>query len=161
MDDASPAERNDERISEWIEELADQMVLTGVPRMPGRVLACLMAADDGSLTSAELSERLKISPAAVSGAIRYLTTVHMVRRTRRPGSRREVYQVGNDVIHQSAVGQMPIIQQWEGVLRRGATILGSETEAAQRLAESADFLQFVAGEFDGLMERWEAHRRGR
>lgn len=155
----TPAERDDERISAWIEEFAGFMVLSGIPRMPARVLVCLMAEDDGSLTSAELSERLKISPAAVSGAIRYLTTVHMVRRTHRPGSRREVYQVGRDVIHQAVVGQMPTMARWEVMLRDGAKTLGSETEAAQRLTESADFIQFITREFDGLMERWDEYRR--
>jgi DNA-binding transcriptional regulator GbsR (MarR family) len=151
--------RDDERISAWIEEFAGFMVLSGIPRMPARVLVCLMSENDGALTSAELSERLQISPAAVSGAVRYLTTVHMVSRTHRPGSRREVYQVGRDVIYRAAVGQMPMMARWEDMLRDGAKSLGSETEAGQRLAESADFIHFITQEFGGLMERWEAYRR--
>ena len=156
----SPA-RDDERISAWIEEFASFMVLSGIPRMPARVLVCLMAEDSGALTSAELSQRLKISPAAVSGAIRYLATVHMVHRTHQPGSRREVYQVGQDVIYQAAVGQMPTMMRWEGMLNKGVQTIGADTEAARRLADSADFIQFMTGEFEGLMERWEEHRRRR
>ena len=157
----NPAERDERRVSRWIEEFAGFMVLSGVPRMPARVLVCLMADDDGALTSAQLSERLKISAAAVSGAVRYLTTVHMVRRTRQPGVRREVYRVDRDVIYQAVVGQMPLMERWEQALSDGVKTLGAETVAGQRLAESADFIHFVTQEFDGLMERWEAHRAAR
>ena len=44
-------------------------------RMPARVFAALLASDDGALTSAELGEQLQVSPAAVSGAVRYLAQV--------------------------------------------------------------------------------------
>lgn len=157
----TPAERDERRVSRWIEEFAGFMVLSGIPRMPARVLVCLMADDSGALTSAELSERLKISPAAVSGAIRYLTTVHMVRRIREPGARREIYRVDRDVIYQAVVGQMPLMVKWEQMLNDGVQTLGAQTEAGRRLADSADFIHFVTQEFDGLMERWEAHRAGR
>jgi DNA-binding transcriptional regulator GbsR (MarR family) len=126
--------------------------------MPARVMVCLMADDRGELTSAELSERLKISPAAVSGAIRYLTTVHMVRRTRQPGSRREIYKVDRDVIYQASVGQLPLMTRWEEMLRDGIKTLGAETESGRRLAESAEFIHFITEELDGLLERWDAHR---
>lgn len=155
------AERDERRVSRWVEEFAGFMVLSGVPRMPARVLVCLMADDEGALTSAQLSDRLKISPAAVSGAIRYLTTVHMVRRTRQPGARREIYSVDQDVIYQAVVGQMPLMERWEQMLTAGVRTLGAETGAGQRLAESADFMRFVTQEFDGLMERWEAHKAQR
>ena len=151
--------RDDERISAWIEEFAGFMVLSGIPRMPARVLVCLMSENDGALTSAELSERLQISPAAVSGAVRYLTTVHMVHRRHQPGGRREVYTVDKDVIPQAVTGQIPTMIRWVDILNEGVTTLGAETEAGRRLAESADFIQFVTGEFEGLMQRWEEHRR--
>ena len=48
--------------------------------MPARVFAALLASDSGRLTSAELSALLKVSPAAVSGAVRYLAQVNLVSR---------------------------------------------------------------------------------
>ena len=41
-------------------------------RMPARAFAAILAADDGRRTAAELAELLEVSPAAVSGAVRYL-----------------------------------------------------------------------------------------
>ena len=65
-------------------------------RMPARVFAALLASDAGALTSAELGEQLRISPAAVSGAVRYLAQRTWSRREREPGSRRDRYRVHSD-----------------------------------------------------------------
>ena len=46
--------------------------------MPARVFAALLIAPDARLTAAELAERLQVSPAAISGAVRYLVQVRMV-----------------------------------------------------------------------------------
>ncbi len=56
-------------------------------RMPARVFATLLTSETASLTSAELAARLRVSRAAVSGAVRYLTQVSMVTRERDPGTR--------------------------------------------------------------------------
>ena len=57
----------------------------------GRVFAALMATEGGRLTSSEPATPLDISPAGVSGAVRSLIQVRMIRRERERGSRRDVY----------------------------------------------------------------------
>ena len=59
--------------------------------MMARVMACLTLSDSGSLTAAELAERLRVSPASVSKAIAFLETQDLVRRFRDEGGRRERY----------------------------------------------------------------------
>src|SRR5438067_1988526 len=88
--------RGTEAVGEFVERFAAQLVDAGMPRMPSRVFACLLASETGVLTSAELGERLQISPAAVSGAVRYLSQVNMLSREREPGSRRDRYRVHSD-----------------------------------------------------------------
>jgi hypothetical protein len=144
-------------VAHFVEEFATVLVESGVPRMPARVLACLMADDRGALTSAELSERLMISPAAVSGAVRYLSQVQMLRRTRDPGSRRELYRVDHNVLYQAIAGRGPLLAHWEHVLRGGVDAVGPDSDAGERLNETADFLQFMSREIDGMLERWRAH----
>lgn len=82
-------EHYDATASTFVERFAADMTEAGMQRMGARVFACLLASDDGALTSARLAERLRISPAAVSGAVRYLAQVRLVSREREPGSRRE------------------------------------------------------------------------
>ena len=58
-----------------------------------------MATEQGRLTSAELATLLEVSPAGISGAVRYLLQVRMIRRERERGSRRDVYVVMDDAWH--------------------------------------------------------------
>lgn len=150
--------RDPEAVSRFVEHFAAQLVEAGVPRMPARVLAALLASDTGSLTSAELGDQLKISPAAVSGAVRYLAQVHLVSRERQPGSRRERYRVHSDQWYEALTNREAIIKRWEDALREGVTSLGADTPAGRRLAETLDFFEFIERDVAGMMERWWAYR---
>jgi len=97
----------------------------------------------------------------VSGAVRYLAPLHMVRRTREPGARRETYRVDRNIIYQSAVGQMPVMEHWKGVLAEGVALLGGDSDAGKRLAERAEFIGFMTSEMDGLLERWQEYQAKR
>ncbi|MFF9814321.1 GbsR/MarR family transcriptional regulator [Streptomyces sp. NPDC014006] len=153
--------RDAEAVSRFVEHFAAQLVEAGMPRMPSRVFAALLASDTGALTSAELGEQLRISPAAVSGAVRYLSQVHMVSREREPGSRRERYRVHSDQWYEALTNREAIIKRWEDALREGITGLGADTPAGARLAETLAFFEFIEQDVAGMMERWRAYRAAR
>jgi DNA-binding transcriptional regulator GbsR (MarR family) len=153
--------RDPEAVSRFVEHFAAQLVEAGMTRMPARVFAALLASDTGVLTSAELGEQLKISPAAVSGAVRYLSQVRMVSREREPGSRRERYRVHGDQWYEALTNREAVLKRWEDALREGVTSLGAETPAGRRLAETLAFFEFVDREVVAMMERWRAHREER
>ena len=153
-----PVERDPEAVSRFVEHFAAQLVEAGVPRMPARVFGALLASDTGTLTSAELGEQLRISPAAVSGAVRYLAQVHLVSREREPGSRRERYRVHSDQWYEALTSREAIIKRWEDALREGVASLGAGTPAGARLAETLAFFEFFAQDVAGMMERCRAHR---
>ena len=67
--------------------------------MPSRIFAALMVKEDGRMTSAELIEQLSVSPAAVSGAVRYLAQMGLIRRERERGGRKDVFVVMDDAWH--------------------------------------------------------------
>ncbi|MFJ6378914.1 GbsR/MarR family transcriptional regulator [Kitasatospora sp. NPDC092039] len=151
-------ERGDKAVSDFVERFAAELVVAGMGRMPSRIFSCLMAEESGVLTSAELSERLRISPAAVSGAMRYLTQVGLVAKEREPGSRRDRYRVLNDVWFESLTRRDEIMLRWIRVLRDGEATVGAGTVAGERLAESADFFEFMIDELHGMLGRWREHR---
>ncbi|MFH7337429.1 GbsR/MarR family transcriptional regulator [Streptomyces hygroscopicus] len=155
---ADAAVRDPEAVSTFVERFAAQLVEAGMARMPSRVFAALLASDTGTLTSAELGEQLKISPAAVSGAVRYLAQVHMVSREREPGSRRERYRVHSDQWYEALTSREAVIKRWEDALREGVTGLGADTPAGRRLAETLDFFEFIERDVAAMMERWRAYR---
>ncbi|MBQ1092154.1 GbsR/MarR family transcriptional regulator [Streptomyces sp. B93] len=158
MADAKATGRDAEAVSRFVEHFAAQLVEAGVPRMPARVFTALLASDTGALTSAELGEQLQVSPAAVSGAVRYLAQLHLVSREREPGSRRERYRVHSDQWYESLTNRNAIIKRWEDALRDGVTSLGATTPAGRRLTETLAFFEFVEVEVEEMMERWRAHR---
>ncbi|MER6998525.1 MarR family transcriptional regulator [Streptomyces sp. NPDC000410] len=152
------AERDDEAVSAFIERFASQLVEAGMARMPARVFAAILVSDAGVMTSAELGERLQISPAAVSGAIRYLSQVNMVSREREPGSRRDRYRVHGNQWYEALTNRDQVIKRWEGTFREGVNSLGVESSAGRRLAETLEFFEFMEKELRGMMDRWREHR---
>ena len=142
----------------YIERLASVLSDGGFPRMPARVFAALLTKDDGRMTSQQLSDMLDISPAAVSGAVRYLSQVHMVTRERDPGSRRDRYRVLDEVLQEALLQRDTTMARWEASLAEGVELVGADTAAGHRLSESVLMFQFLRREMTGMMERWYAER---
>src|SRR5262249_61608081 len=90
-------ERDEQAIAPFIERFASVLVEAGVPPMSARVFSALLVTDSGRLTAAELTELLGASPAAISGAVRYLEHVGMIGRQREPGSRPDVDLLRHDL----------------------------------------------------------------
>ncbi|MFJ7205187.1 GbsR/MarR family transcriptional regulator [Streptomyces sp. NPDC098789] len=150
--------RDEEAVSRFVERFASQLTEAGMQRMASRVFAALLASDGGAMTSAELSLALQISPAAVSGAVGYLTQVNMVSREREPGSRRDRYVLHNELWYETFTRRDQVLTLWERTLREGAAGLGTDTPAGTRIAETAAFFEFLQGEMLAMMDRWRVHR---
>ncbi|MFJ9807649.1 GbsR/MarR family transcriptional regulator [Streptomyces sp. NPDC101158] len=159
--EGSGGDGTDEAVSRFVERFAAEMTAAGMQRMASRVFAALLASETASLTSAELAEQLQISPAAVSGAIRYLTQVGMVSRERDPGTRRERYVLHNELWYETFTRRDQVLIRWEKVLNDGTELLGPDTPGGRRTAETAEFFAFLHGEMTGIMDRWRAHRAAR
>lgn len=158
MADGPGSERDDAAVLGFVERFSARLADSGWPRMPARVFVALLATDSGRLTAAELAGLLRISPAAVSGAVRYLTMVNMAGRERDPGSRRDVYRVRDDVWQDVIASRDRLLGQWREGLREGIAALGRDTPAGERVAESADFFEFMRKELASMVDRWREHR---
>jgi len=148
-----PDDRED-AVRRYVERFAALLSDSGIPRMPARVFSRILAEDSGQLTAGEIAERLDVSPAAVSGAVRYLTHVGMLVRTRVPGARVDVYRVHDDVWGEMYTQQATLLRRWVEAADEGATALGLDRPAGRRLAETRDFFAFMHAELPGLIRRW-------
>ncbi|MFI7005989.1 GbsR/MarR family transcriptional regulator [Streptomyces sp. NPDC050145] len=157
-DETMDVETPDPR-ARFVERFAGQLVEAGMPRMPARIFAALLASDSGALTSAELGERLTVSPAAVSGAVRYLTQQHMVTREREPGTRRDLFRVHSNQWYEALGNRDSVLKRWEDALREGVDNLGPDSPAGRRIGETLAFFEFMQLELAGMMDRWRAHRK--
>ncbi|MDQ3923441.1 MAG: MarR family transcriptional regulator [Actinomycetota bacterium] len=151
--------RDDEALMRFVERFALTFSEAGVPRMPARVFVALLVSDDGRLTAAELAEMLRVSPAAVSNAVRYLQQVGLVAREREPGERRDHYRVhGGDTWYEVIIRRDRMLMRWQEDLREGVEVVGADTPAGKRLEETRRFYEFVHEELPALMEKWRKRR---
>jgi len=150
--------RDQAAVERFVERFASVLVEAGIPRMPARVFAALLATDSGRLTAAELAGLLQASPAAVSGGVRYLLTVGMVTREGEPGSRRHHYRVPDHVWDEVVSGRDRLMARWTTVLREGIDVVGRDTPAGARLVDSVQYFEFVIAELPQVLARWQEHK---
>jgi len=150
--------RDDAAVRRFVERFSTVLAETGWPRMPARVFVTLLVADEGRMTSAELAEALHVSPAAISGAMRYLSQVDLASRERVPGSRRDVYRVHDDVWYEAATRRDQILARYDSSLREGIAALGPYSPAARRLTETLEFFEFIGEELQNIIARWQRHK---
>jgi DNA-binding transcriptional ArsR family regulator len=134
--------RDAEAVRDYEEVFTTVLMRSGLPKMMARVLVCLYTTDAGSLTAAELVQRLQVSPASISKAITFLEGLDLVRRQRDEG-RRERYAVDDDLWYQAMIRSARDNAQLAETARQGIDILGADTPAATRLENVARFLDFV------------------
>jgi DNA-binding transcriptional regulator GbsR (MarR family) len=151
----APAPRDEAAVRRFIEDFAQALTEMGVPRMPARVFVALVTSDPGRLTAAELAATLHASPAAMSGAVRYLLQLGLIRREGEPGSRRHYYRVPDDVWGEIISIRNRTMARWTAVLREGLPILGTDTPAGLRIADSVRFFEFVSAELPLVIDRWQ------
>jgi DNA-binding transcriptional regulator GbsR (MarR family) len=145
-------------VRRFVERFALTMSEAGMPRMPSRVLAAILASEDGRRTAAELAESLGVSPAAVSGAVRYPLQVQLISREREPGERRDHYRTSTDTWYQAMAGRDAILARWEQDLEEGIKAVGPDTPAGDRLEETRRFYAFLREELARIMHDWRDQR---
>jgi predicted transcriptional regulator len=150
--------RDEVAVGRFVERFAAVLTEAGIPRMPARVFAALLASDSGRLTAAELAGSLQASPAAVSGGVRYLVGVGMVSRETEPGSRRHCYRVPDNVWDEVVGSRDRLMARWTAVLREGISLLGADTPAGARMVESVQYFDFVGAELPRVILRWQEHK---
>lgn len=146
---------------EFVERFAAAMVAGGMPRMAARVFALLLSRDEGAATAAELSLALQASPAAISGAVRYLIQVRMVARSHLPGERRDVYRLYGDHWYEIVANRERDLNDWARLSRDGVAAVGPDSPAGRRLDETARFFEFLGTEMSRLMAVWRTDEHNR
>jgi DNA-binding transcriptional regulator GbsR (MarR family) len=137
---------------------ATELAHNGFPTMPARVIMALTANEEGRLTADELAARLGVSPAAVSGAVRYLATLGFIRVGAVPGSRRHVYTLPHTPWYTTTLARPGVYRNLIELLASAAGRMGEESVARMRVEEMADFFRFFERRMPQLLEEWQRER---
>lgn len=152
------SQRDPTEAERYVERLAGVLVEMGTNRMAARVFAVLLVSDEGRLPAAELAARLQASPAAISGAVRYLEQAAMLHREREPGSRRDLYALHSNLWFETIVDRERLLSRWSDRMREGIDIFGADTPGGRRLAETVAFFDFIGKELPEMLDRWRKYR---
>jgi DNA-binding transcriptional regulator GbsR (MarR family) len=144
-------------IGEFVERIASELAAEGFPRMPAYVLMTLTALDSGRATAAELAERLGVSAAAISGAVKYLTVLGFVRSSTVPGSRQHVYTLPEVPWYTYSLSRPEMYLRTESLLRSSATRM-PKGPARERIEEMTEFFAFLSERLPELLVEWRARR---
>jgi DNA-binding transcriptional regulator GbsR (MarR family) len=150
--------RDEQAVRQFIERFAAQLAAAGVPLMPARVFVALLSADAPRLTADDIAGLLQVSPAAVSGAVRYLLPIGLVTRETQPGSRRYWYRTPRDVWVEVSRLQDQVMSRWSQTLRDGLDLTGPDSPASERIRDSIMYFDFVQKELPMVFSRWEEYR---
>jgi DNA-binding transcriptional regulator GbsR (MarR family) len=140
----------------FIERFTAQLTQAGFPRTPARIFVALLTSDSSRLTAAELGELLQASPASISGGVRYLIQVGLVAAEGEPGSRRQHYWMSERVWQDIVRLRDRQFTRWAAELQEGVRILGADSPAGLRMAETVSYFEFISAEMAGLLARWDA-----
>lgn len=143
---------------DFVERMASALHQAGLARVPSLVFAALLVDDDGRMTSAELTEALHLSPASISGAVKYLEQIQMMRRERERGSRRDVYVVEEEAWHAALLRRDQVYGPMIAALGAGLTAVPPGTPANQRILVTREFMAFINDEMRALADKWETRR---
>jgi hypothetical protein len=140
------------------EHSAAILAAAGFPKMPARVLMALTVTEQPGLTAAELAAELAVSAAGISGAVRYLQTLGIIRRVSQSTSRRDRYELPSDW-YALMVRNSPIYAALADQADLGLTAVGDpESPATERLRDMAGFYRFLQGRLPELIGEWERVR---
>lgn len=145
---------DEEALLRYVERFALVLREAGLPPMAARVFAYALAEDSDHYTAAELASALRASPAAISGAVRYLVQVGMLSREREPGTRSDLYVLHDDVWTRLLGSQLSALNGMRRLVLDGADVVGRTTPGGRRLTHSAEFFSFLQDGMERLFEEW-------
>jgi DNA-binding transcriptional regulator GbsR (MarR family) len=147
------------RAIEAAERAAAIMTAAGMPRMPARVMMALVAAPEQGYTAADLGDRLGVSAAAISGAVRYLAQLHFINRRTLPGERRERFFLVTQGLYRSVTQNRPVYERSADEMLNIAAELDEDGPARARAEEMASFFRFMAARMPQLIQEWQTERQ--
>ena len=145
--------------SEFVEEMGQFLASLGMTPMAGRMWGWLLICEPTEQTAAEIAEALHASRGAISGTARLLANAGLVRRSTRPGDRREYFSAPAEALDSMLMSAASLYRQMRRIAERGlAAIEDRPAESKARLEEFRDVMGFVEVEVPRVIARFLSDR---
>ena len=142
-----------------VEQLGLLLSELGMPRMPARVFAYVLAEDADRYTARELADGLRVSLAAISGAVRYLVQAGLLDKGREPESRSDHYRIYDDDVWSAIMAhRIPLAERWASVVADAVDQLPEGSRGRRRLQETEAYYRFVAKASLTMMQQWREQK---
>ena len=146
--------------SEFVEEMGQFLSSLGMTPMAGRMWGWLLICEPTEQTAGEIAEALHASRGAISGTARLLANAGLVRRSTRPGDRREYFSAPAEALDSMLMSAASLYRQMRRIAERGlAAIADRPAESKARLEEFRDVMGFVEVEVPRVIARFLADRK--
>ena len=148
----------DEKTQAFVDRMGMFYEHWGMTRTFGQLQGLLMVAD-GPVSLDELSQRLHVSKAAVSNTVRLYRELGFLRRIKRPGDRRDYYEMAPNSLETATEKKMAIFRQMVTIANEGiAAVNDPEHPAHDRLVETRAFYEYIAQAFVAMLDDWRARK---
>ena len=138
--------------SEFVEEMGQFLGTLGMTPMAGRMWGYLLICDPAEQTAAQIADALQASRGSVSGTARLLAGPGLIRRTTKPGDRREYFSAPAEALDSMLASAGAIYRQMREIAQRGLAVTAHRSpEGRARLQEFHDVMAFVEQEVPRLV----------
>jgi len=138
--------------SQFVKEMGQFLGSIGMTPMAGRMWGFLLICEPPEQTAAQIAEALHASRGAISGTARLLAGPGLIRRSTRPGDRREYFSAPAEALDSMLASAGAIYRQMREMAERGlAATAARPPEARARLQEFHDVMTFVEREVPRLV----------
>ena len=129
------------------------------PPMVGRLLGYLAVCDPPEQSIGELADALLASRSAITGAVKSLEMLHVIRRSRSAGERMDRVRI--DLSSPQSMGMdLSEYQEMRELAREGLDVLrDAPLERRAALLEMSAFAEFLLEQMPKLQDEWETRRR--
>ena len=153
------ADKTEEAISEFVEQMGLILQAEGLPRIAGRIMG-LMIMHGGPFGFNELSERLSVSRASISTNTRLLEDLGVIERTATPGDRQDYFRLSRQPYARMLCGVVRRMRRAREVVEGTQEALPQDMEGAQdRLNELDAFYEALIESFVNVIDAWDAKRK--
>jgi len=140
--------------SAFIEEMGQFLGGYGMTPMAGRMWGWLLLCDPPEQTASEIATALQASRGAISGTARILASAGFIRRTTRPGDRREYFSSPPESLDSMLSNAGVTYRRLREIAEHGLVAVDGRPSAEARMREFRDVVAFIEEELPRLIDRF-------